>query len=55
MAGTSLLMPETDLLQLNGRVINFKTGPNNVAKTFKNLMSIIGTADHDMAAHGVDS
>ena len=48
-------MPETNLLQLNSRVINFETRPKNAAKTFKNLMSIIGTAHHDVAAHGMDS
>ena len=55
MAGVILLMSETDLLQLNGCVVNLKTATHNVAELFQNLMPVIAAANHSMAAHGMDS
>ena len=48
-------MLESDLLQLNARVIYLKAAPHNVAEVFQNLMPVIAAANHGMAAHGMDS
>ena len=55
MAGTILLMSQTDLLQLNGCVVNLKTPTHNAAELFQNLMTVIVAANNRVTAHGVDS
>ena len=55
MAGVILLVAETDLLQLNGCVVNLKTATQNVAELFQNLMTVVVAANYSVAAHSVDS
>ena len=55
MAGMILLMPETDLLQLNGCVVDLKTTTHNVTELFQDLMTVIVAANNSVTAHGVDS
>ena len=55
MAGMILLVAETDLLQLNGCVVNLKTATHNVAELFQNLMTVIVATNNSVTAHGVDS
>ena len=55
MAGIGLLMPQTDLLQLDRRMVDSETAANDVAELFQNLMTVIVAANNSVTAHGMDS